>query len=979
MVVTSVARGDLGLSVTYALRDIVEGKPTEAAVRVVICALRNAAYGLAQFLQDCASAKDEVFRQIDNSDQVLKAWRLIDFVVAAALRETSCIHETVLATCARGYAELSPTGMVIYANGALLGFCPDLIGQRLAAVFVEAEQVEEAIGITARSGPFRLTLRGVAGDIPVNAEFGPIGATSDTVSHYALIGDISAYIAAQIAGFQAAPFGIARVDANGSVQFVNRSGSEQLGFSASSVLGKQIEQLVPESERVRLKAFVDSINGSRDGSVGKFDVFEANGRTVPIQVSAVPEFSPQHRQIGALVFFRSLALDRARDEIYKACERYREPKALINRVFDILKSVLPFDQAVFGVYSDSMKYYRRLLTSPPTRDSDGTRWSEIHPELVQWILHEQPWAPDLESYFEKFKAGAEVRQRPIVKRLIADGMKSFIAFPVRQGSKVMTVLTLLSRERGRYGIKEYNILRSLPVEQALRMAGEWHRQRLAQLVRETTLSFAEAKNHHELARIVAQRLAKMFDWDHVSLFKVNHLQQQFELLEQSGRTSDGFKLPTDYRQSFTEGLMGQSLRDGTHRAIDDTQSLDLPYPYIRLYERSRSSLCIPIRLDGTIAWMLNVEEAATHAFHGTDLEGALAVVAELTRTLDRIFQAHLTENILDLTDQGAVVVDATGRIRDLNKAAQALLGNNNKEDLKGRPFVEFTTSEYEDVLAERSLTNERHIVLRDINGAPRPVIASLRRPSDDYDHKIWLLTDTVQQDWNIERRYLRETVHDVAQQTRVPLMIAGRLVSRVTHLLGDNDIRPRVDNIIDKALKQLGKADITYERLIGSLVDKRNPEEARAPVNLADVLDEVLSELPEDDRRQIRSDIRVRPIVLAEQQAIEFVLRSILFYLLRKKPVERSVEVSVAAEQQGVRLQLSITDRGTPTVCPPLDAVSRYEDEARATAALAPDSLRSAIESQGGQVRIPDLNGATLTFEVWLPDPKAGVQGNSHA
>src|SRR5262249_31008592 len=160
-----------------------------------------------------------------------------------------------------------------------------------------------------------------------------------------------------------------------------------------------------------------------------------------------------------------------------------------------------------------------LLTSPQTEDLNNTRWSEVHPEFVRWILYEQPWASDLESYFDKFAAGPEVRQRPLVRRLIADGMKSFIALPVRQDDKVTMVLTLLSRQPGRYGIKEYNILRSLPVEQALRMAGEWHRQRLAQLVRETIPAFAEAKNQRELAQIVARRLAGMFEWDHVSLFK----------------------------------------------------------------------------------------------------------------------------------------------------------------------------------------------------------------------------------------------------------------------------------------------------------------------------------------------------------------------------------------------------------------------------------------------------------------------------
>ena len=110
MVVTSVAKDDLGRGVARALRDIVQGEPPEATARVVICALRSNTYTLAQFLEECASAKDEALRQIGSTDRILEAWRRIDHVVATALRETSRIHETVLKTCARGYAELDREG-----------------------------------------------------------------------------------------------------------------------------------------------------------------------------------------------------------------------------------------------------------------------------------------------------------------------------------------------------------------------------------------------------------------------------------------------------------------------------------------------------------------------------------------------------------------------------------------------------------------------------------------------------------------------------------------------------------------------------------------------------------------------------------------------------------------------------------------------------------------------------------------------------
>ena len=146
------------LSVAGVLRDVVLGERPEAAAHEAVRALRRTSYSLAQFLEDCAAAKEDAGQHFHRSDDVLAAWRRIDRVVEAALRETSFVHETVLETCARGYAELSADGTVIYANPALLEFRPDLIGCRLADAFIEREQVDEAIGSATRSGPFRLAL-----------------------------------------------------------------------------------------------------------------------------------------------------------------------------------------------------------------------------------------------------------------------------------------------------------------------------------------------------------------------------------------------------------------------------------------------------------------------------------------------------------------------------------------------------------------------------------------------------------------------------------------------------------------------------------------------------------------------------------------------------------------------------------------------------------------------------------------------------
>jgi PAS domain-containing protein len=934
---------DYRVRVVAALREAIHGS-TDTATAVAVQALRCSPYTLAEFLNDCRMVKNEGDQRLRSVPETMEVWKRIDQVVDSTLRETSVVHESVLEMCERGYVELGQDGTIIYANRAFLNFCPNVIGCKLADLFIEHDEAEQAVGAETQSGPLRLTLRTAFEEIPVNAEFGSVGNTFGDVSHYALIGDIRAYVAAQVAALQAASLGILRIDQRHIVRFANRIDQKHLKPQIETLIGRPIEELVPLAEQERLQDLINVMWHDRQGFDAEFEIAHSDEGLLPVHLYAVPEFDPQRRQIGALVFLRSLEVDRARDQIYKACESHREPEAIIKNVFEILKGVLPFDQAMFGVYADQMKYYRMLLASPEPAHADATRWFEVPPEFAQWITGEQLWEPDLEAFLKRYEAGAGFRNHPLVQALIASGIKSFLSLPVRETSKVTTVLSLMSRTR-QYTEADFDMLKSLPVEQALRMARDGTQRRFDDFVREMFKRFAAAKTQCELATIVVRRLAKAFDWDHVSLFKVNRLTKNFELMDQIDRTNSQSTLRANYKQPLKLGLMGESLRLEKLLAIDDTASPPLPYPYIRGYKQSRSSLCVPIKLDGTISWMLNAEESATHAFRGIDLEAVRRVVKELTQTLDRLFQANLTQNILNLTDQGVVVVNAVGCIRDVNNAAQNLLGGDRQQLLK-RKFTEFGTPECERVLSEHSLTAERHVHLKDLQGNLRPIILSLRRLSEDYDHKIWLMTDITQQDWNVERRYLRETVHDVAQQTRVPLLIAGGLIKRVTRLLSDTESRNQVGEVLEKALKQLGKADITYERLIASLVGKRNPAEILASINLSNSFNSVLAELPEDDRQQVQSRMAGATNVVAEPNAIEFVFRSIMFYLLRKKPIDRTIEVLSEVSHEGVRIELSVGEQRPMQAAQANDVLALYQEEARTTAALAVAECRYLILTQ---------------------------------
>jgi len=69
---------------------------------------------------------------------------------------------------------------------------------------------------------------------------------------------------------------------------------------------------------------------------------------------------------------------------------------------------------------------------------------------------------------------------------------------------------------------------------------------------------AQATTDRGLARLVVTELAGFYEWQNVSIFKVNVLQRQFELLEQAKASRDGFDLPDGYCQSLDVGFLGRA-------------------------------------------------------------------------------------------------------------------------------------------------------------------------------------------------------------------------------------------------------------------------------------------------------------------------------------------------------------------------------------------------------------------------------------
>jgi PAS domain S-box-containing protein len=866
----------------------------------------------------------------------------------------------------------------------LLELIPDALGRNLPQCFGDdAPNVNLILKSRKKSRITRMALHTGDERIAVTAEFGPIVLIDGSERFYALVGDRRPYFEAQTAGLEAVPLGIVQFNESRRVIFINAQGAELLSSSAYALLDKPIADIFGAAPDV-LEGFERCFMSGR-GFTHEVEVPRIDKRSLPLRLIVMPQFDTSRRTTHVLCFFRSIQIERARNEIYRACRDFRKPKSMLREVLRILHELIPFDKATVGVYADDMEYFRAFLVEPTPKEAWPNRWFRIPEPLVEWIKGDKTWVPDLEAFLRSYPEAKELLENPVTQGFIAEGIKSFVSLPVHQDKEVVTVLTLLSREPAKFNREHLALLKELPVEQALRMANDQFVQMRYQFLGDTLKILPATRSHHELAQLICKRLSKYFEWDHVSIFKVNRIKKRFELIAQSGSTAKPHMFRKGHQVAIGKGMLTEALlQDGVHYVDDLSNSTG------GLGLQEGSALCVPIKFDGKGAWMLTVWATQTNAFHGPDLVALTSVVAELGRALDNLIQAKLADDFLDLTDQGVVVVDGEGQIRNLNRAAEAMLGAPRVE-LVGRPFAGFFADPVikEEIEENTQTITERHSVVVDIYNEQHPVIVSIRRPIEEYDHRIWLLTDTVQHDWSREFRYLREVSHDVAQQTRVPLMMAVSFLKKCDAMFKN----PRSKDLIRKTLEQLEKVDLTYERLVVGLDGRRGVADTRSVLDLGSYIELLRGELPFEDRYQVQIPSQAGPyLVRVREHAIDFVLRSILLYLLRRKPLDCTVLMQVQMKGPEVVLTLTITKLDESTgaareqtlpnddlgsLIPadysqrlpvPVDSISKLMQEARTTAALNPEAIDAIVKAHGGKLVTPDdYDPRVGPFTITLP------------
>lgn len=787
-----------------------------------------------------------------------------------------------------------------------------------------------------------------------------------------LVNDGTPFRKAESRRFERTPYAVFRLDLEGVVRFANREAARALGQKLDEVCGEPLARHFRKSDAPRIADAIRCCARNQEGD-SMVAVIVAmpglGGEERLFQLVMTPDPAPNGELLGVIAIIQSRALESAREEIRRIA---LDPaiagwRAKLDAILEQIRPLVPFEHAVFGIYDRQVSLFRAIAVRPEGVELWPARWMKLPPTIRSFLDSGQTWIEDMNRFVsdQEFDPANEV-----VRRYRDMGMQASVTLPITRQGGYSSALSLCSRQAAQYGQHHLEILRALDLEPVLmRFEKERDDERaaFAESLRQTIMTAASLR---KAAEDIVPRLAQFFSWDYVALFRVNRKESRYEIVTQHSLAPE-FALPAGYLQPIERGMLGQTLRQRQLLSLDDVgDPADPRNDYTGPPRPLRSAMTVPIRLNGRIRWLLDVESSVSHAFKGPDADDLLEIIASLEEGLDQHLLRQTKQSLMAETEQAVVFVGREGSIIEMNRVAADMLGAEPGRCLEGETPVSITAFALpDDAAAHALLTSEtavrrERIELRGVGGQPRSVLATRTDLDPSLDMAIWFFTDIADMKWARDMRFLRETVAEIADQTRTSLALACSLTTQTALLHEDAARGEQPEAIVTRAhalsqriVAEIGKADITFERLASASEARRQAPPEHARLALQELLTRVIAAFPQRDQDRIASLGQARagggPMVHADSEALSTAFRSILAYLLRCRSDEARVEIVISDDPDGCSVRLGLSaeqhwDTEQRAYAVPDDALLNAERAAHDGAGLAIEQIVRTMQAHGG-------------------------------
>lgn len=934
-------RNDRLLDISENPRDLIEnilkGKSPNEAFAGLIQHLGRPSYTIMDLLGDVRYFKEEIARSEPSSEKLVERWTLLDCTVEKCLSLTTSCHEEFIDKTLHAFCHYDGAGIIVSANHKMLTLNPECIGRHVAALFGRmGDDVKLALEGGAAHRLYELELQVKDGQLPVLAEFGTV-ETDLRAGGYALLVDMSDLASAEQKAFESAPYGMLKLDVKHRVLYASQKALSLLELSREDVLGRDARRFITDRESLN-RVMRQSIE-RRKGLGGDYEVLYTqpkSNRQIPVRITSVPSFDAAGSFSGSIMGVQPIDYFRAREKIVRLIGAVSDYEELYGQIVEILKGFIEFDWANLFIYSPGRDYSRIVCTRGPEIEF-VSRWFSTPVGYINWLEQSKTWMDDLASDLANGPDPAYL-ERADTKAIIAANMKALVCLPIRSGGRIIGGFCLASKKVGVYGADSRKILERLALEQAFLPLYSAIEAAELDFVNSLVKEIARSEDMQQVAETVVKELARFYGFQNVSVFKVNALRGHVRLLAQDLGPGGGTRMPEGYTQSIDRGVLGLCYSRGECVILKDLEDKsEEAKSYVRVAPEVRSELCIPIRLFGRILWILNLEDCLSDAFTPIEVAKLQGVIGQMQSTLERIFQNLVLVQVLDVCPAAVVVTDQNHNILRCNREARQMLQQNSVSSKDNfQKFFRESPTDFSAVATATTVVGAK--------GGEVPVLASKYTLDEEYDHVVFMLQNVAEMQWTTKFETLRAALAETTAQVRVPVSLISSFVQRIGHQVTDT----KIQDLAKKAMRQLNRVELTYDRVLASYQAQSLPARKDVPFNVKSALDHILSELPDLERKSIRVSKESHGAVLADPFRLVFALNSMLAYLLRSRSDDKPIVVKVV--EQGKFVEISMT--GAVLQTQPVGNLAALVDATRAEIALGGDVLRQIAKEAGGDFEV---------------------------
>jgi PAS domain-containing protein len=717
---------------------------------------------------------------------------------------------------------------------------------------------------------------------------------------------------------EASSLPIVEIDMERHIHYANPAAIRLLGAPAN-YFGLSIDLIFIDDKSKKL---VDQeIERRRAGFVGNYRVIArrlSDAREIPIQITGLPITDEHGHVVIGLGLLRSLEQQELTDALRQLNRPGQTPDELLSGLAATLKPVIPFERMTVSRMSSDMNHVKLFFSSSPLGpELLYKRWWALTDTMKRWYATGANIIPDLEKFFDD-PVWAPYRNDPAVQELFSAGIKSVLRRDVHRDGRTVCSITLMSRELNGFSQEQEQLLMSAPVSAIVLQAYEDCEKTLMKQRLGLLKALNRRKRVDDACSELAAQLVDIFDWSHVSIFRVDRSARALRLLAQHSQEKDPILLKDGYEQPIDKGILGRVVATSEAQNVGNVR--DDP-DYIRGVQSHDviSELCVPVQLRDAkdIRWIINVEDTRENAFSSDELTSLREVAEEVCELMQRIAELFFLDQCFEHASEAIFVTDAHLRLRRVNPAAALLLGYKDPSEVKGNlcdylddPSACARLSEpAPGDLGEFFFKQYTSTPCQESNRTPPPVpvFVSRRDFPEGLSGWIFVARDTSTMRKTVQEGILAKAAYSVAVETCTPLSAAISELENIARQSSE-------DAGLHRVLRQLGRVRHGYLRLAMFNPDARPAASAFAPLNLQSELEALARNLA--DRGRIRVEPATAgplPVIQGDHFQIGVVLETLLVAMLRHAPEDEPVTASVSVAGHDVKVQLrGYLDAGMP-------------------------------------------------------------------